>query len=66
MYVLINIEGMARRKGGVCDIYPAYASDTWIFPSNESDGLHTLIYCLNSIFSIMNKIFFQKLRKSIT
>jgi hypothetical protein len=24
MYVLINIEGMARRKGGRGDIYPAY------------------------------------------
>jgi hypothetical protein len=45
MYVLINIEGMARRKGGRGDTYPAYAFDTWIFPSNESDGLYTLIYC---------------------
>jgi hypothetical protein len=66
MYVLINIEGMGRRKGGGGDIYPAYAFDTWIFPSNESDGLYTLIYCLNSIFSIMNKDVFQKLRNSIT
>jgi hypothetical protein len=58
MYVLINTEGMARR-GVYIPLIPAYAFDTWIIPSNGSDGLHTLIYCLNNIFSIMKKLFFK-------
>jgi hypothetical protein len=43
MYVLINIEGMSWRKGGG-DINPVYAFDTWVFPSNESDGLHLRVF----------------------